>query len=301
MNLFVYHSNPSVDRAFTRSGDAWAVDAENLIFAVADSPLRYLVRYGKKYPFDDHGFEAADIFCQTFVRVAGELKQRGHFDENDFKEVLVRSNIAIRELNNRLGKSYGDKLNYDLAETVGMGVVIHEGKLFYGGLEDCYVSVLRGDKYRNKTTFDFQTQKTFSYLESLSRKELLEFIPKRLESMLNKKGVHEPYQCNFLRNNLDAFDKQGNFIGWGCFTGEKDAEKFFQVQTLQLEKDDRVLLFSDGMLPVLDNKDFLDWFFSNVESTFSFQKEMRKKIMLLFNDDIDNDEKTLIYFKYNNG
>ncbi len=298
MNLFVYHSNPSVDRAFSRSGDAWAVDEEKLIFAVADSPLRYLVRDSKRYPFDDHGYEAADTFCQTFIKEARKILERDEFSEDSLREVLVNSNSAIRELNERLNKSYGDELNYDLAETIGMGAIVYGNKLFYGGLEDCYVTVLRGGNYRNLTTFDFQIQKAFSYLESLSHNELLEFIPEKLESKLSEEAIGESCKCNFLRNNLEAFDKQGDFVGWGCFTGEKEVEKFLQVRSLQLEPDDRIFLLTDGMLPVLDNKDFLDWFFRNVEPTFSFQKEMRKKIMLLFSDDIDNDEKTLIYFKY---
>ena len=66
-----------------------------------------------------------------------------------------------------------------------------------------------------------------------------------------------------------------------------------------IKKNDYILLFSDGMIPVLRDKGFINWFVQNVTSSFYFQYQMRSKIMELLGDRGEaNKEKTLIYMQY---
>ena len=70
------------------------------------------------------------------------------------------------------------------------------------------------------------------------------------------------------------------------------------MHQLDLQKGDHVLLFSDGMIPVIDNANFIKWFFKNSKNSFDFQAQMRQKIIDMFSDfNIRDKEKTLIYYQ----
>jgi len=148
MKTFVYHENASGKASFTKTGDAWSIDDDLKIFAVADSPLRCLIRDTKQYPFDDYGYEAASTFCEGFINYCKTQLSSQDFSLKTLKDVLIKTNEDIKKLNIQLGKKFNDPLNYDLAETVGIGAVIKDHTLYYGGLEDCYVNVLRGSNLK---------------------------------------------------------------------------------------------------------------------------------------------------------
>ena len=148
MKTFVYHENASGKASFTKTGDAWSIDHDLKIFAVADSPLRCLIRDTKQYPFDDYGYEAASTFCESFIKHCKTQLSSEDFSLKTLKDVLIKTNEDIKKLNIQLGKEFNDPLNYDLAETVGVGAVIKDHTLYYGGLEDCYVNVLRGSNLK---------------------------------------------------------------------------------------------------------------------------------------------------------
>lgn len=149
MTTFVYHENASGRASFTKTGDAWSINDDLKIFAVADSPLRCLIRDTKQYPFDDYGYEAANKFCKSFIEHCKPQLSSENFSLKTLKEILIESNKDIKKLNIQLGKKFKDPLNYDLAETVGVGAVIKGSTLYYGGFEDCYVNVLRGNILEN--------------------------------------------------------------------------------------------------------------------------------------------------------
>ena len=300
MKTFVYHENASGKASFTKTGDAWSIDDDLKIFAVADSPLRCLIRDTKQYPFDDYGYEAASTFCKCFIKYCKTQLSSENFSLKTLEDVLIKSNEDIKKLNIQLGKKFNNPLNYDLAETVGVGAVIKGSTLYYGGLEDCYVNVLRGNNLENIAEWDNQIVKASKYIDKLSSEDKLkDYIPKELINKLKKENQWEPCWCNYLRNNKNALDEEGNLVGWGCFTGEKEAEEFIQTYSIPLKKNDHILLFSDGMIPVLRGKGFINWFIQNVTSSFYFQYQMRSKIMELLGDRGEaNKEKTLIYMQY---
>ena len=148
MKTFVYHENASRKASFTKTREAWSIDDDLKTFAVADSPLRCLIRDTKQYPFDDYGYEAANTFCKGFIKHCKPQLSSEDFSLKTLKDVLIKSNEDIKKLNIQLGKEFNDPLNYDLAETVGVGAVIKDHTLYYGGLEDCYVNVLRGSNLK---------------------------------------------------------------------------------------------------------------------------------------------------------
>ncbi|HKM20304.1 MAG TPA: hypothetical protein VJY47_03770 [Candidatus Dojkabacteria bacterium] len=107
MKTFVYHENPSGQYSFSKSGDAWCIDDELKIFAVADSPLRKLILETKEYPFDDYGYEAASTFCNSFVKHTKE-SIKIELNKEVMKNILLQCNRDILALNKSLGKDYKD-------------------------------------------------------------------------------------------------------------------------------------------------------------------------------------------------
>ena len=238
-------------------------------------------------------------FVKALLNIVTQLSSED-FSLKTLKDVLIKTNEDIKKLNIQLGKEFNDPLNYDLAETVGIGALIKDHTLYYGGLEDCYVNVLRGKNLENIAKWNYQIVKASKYIDKLSIEDKLkDYIPKELINKLKKENQWEPCWCNYLRNNKNALDEEGNLVGWGCFTGEKEAEEFIQTHSVKLKKNDYILLFSDGMIPVLRDKGFINWFVQNVTSSFYFQYQMRSKIMELLGDRGEaNKEKTLIYMQY---
>lgn len=299
MKIFTYHENASGKGSFTKTGDAYFVNEDRVAFAVADSPLRCLILDTKEYPFDDFGFDAADTFCKNFVKFCSKYTD-GAITKDILKEILLKTNREILKLNNSLGKSYDDELNYDVAETVGVGAVVEDNILLYGGVEDCYVNVLRGEELENIAPWNHQIMKASKYIDELSEEnKLIDYVPEELRGKLREEHYWEPCWCSYLRNNSNAFNKEDDLVGWGCFTGEKELEPFIQTHEVELREGDHILIFSDGMIPVLKDKGFLRWFIKNQNNSFYFQLEMREKIIELLKGKSDVDkEKTLVYFRY---
>lgn len=297
--MYIYHENASLQASFTRSGDAYAIDEKLKIAAVADSPLRELLRSKlRKYPQDDHGLEAAQTFCDSVVR---SLSNSVNKDKQSFLTALITANNKIKKLNESLGRTKKDYLHYDLAETVGVAAIQTGNQLIYGGLEDCYVFVLRGGQLENMAPFDYQIVKAAKYVEKITNEGKYKAeLPPDLISALPEEALWEPVWCNVLRNNHEIKDENNELVGWGAFTGEESAEHFIQVHQIELLPGDHIFILSDGMLPLLNNKVFLNWFISHVETTFRFSLSLREKIMeVLGKENIEtHKEKTFVYWKY---
>lgn len=299
--MFLYHENVSGDGSFLQQGDFYAVDESYKIAVVSDSPIRELTRSNlRKYPQDDNGLKAGEAFCNTMLDRLVAFVQDGTISAETFNSALVDANKSIKVLNQSLHKTSKGYLTYDCAETVGMAAVQVGDSLIYGGLEDCYVFVLRGPNLENVEKVDHQIMKARRFLDKLfAAGEYQKEYPEELKLSLKPEAFWEPIWCNVLRNNNDIHDENGNRVGWGCFTGEEKAESFFQVHQIQLEPQDHIFVLSDGMIPILNHKDFLEWFIGNWQSTFEFQKKMREKVVSIWGDNntITNKEKTLIYWK----
>ncbi len=297
--MYIYHENASLQASFIRTGDAYAIEEKLKIAAVADSPIRELLRSKlRRYPQDDHGFEAAETFCRSVVE---SLSNSSSIDKQTFLASLLTANSEIKKLNESLGRTEKDYLHYDLAETVGVAAIQTGDQLIYGGLEDCYVFVLRGEQLENVAPFDYQIVKAAKYVERVTNEGKYKAeLPRDLVSALPEEALWEPVWCNILRNNHEIKDENDELVGWGAFTGEERTEPFIQVHQIELQPGDHVFVLSDGMLPLLNSKVFLNWFVLNVETNFRFSLSLREKVIkILGKDNVDtHKEKTFVYWKY---
>lgn len=257
--IFTYHENASGKVSFLRTGDAWNINNKYQIFAVANSPIRCLVKDSKTYPFDDYGLDASQAFCDSVVHaIENKVEVNSTFTKDDFLNSLGEANISIKKLNQRLGKKYNDELNYDLAETVGVAAVINQNKIVYGGIDGSYVFIIRGEEFEHIQSWEYQILKASKEIDKLKAFGKLEsYIPTELKARLKEESYYEPYWCNIARNNYELKNEKGEKIGWGCFTGESEAEKFFQVHETQLEPGDHIFVISDGIIPHLNDAEFL--------------------------------------------
>lgn len=162
------------------------------------------------------------------------------------------------------------------------------------------MNVFRGGNLENIAEWKEQIVKAEDYIDKLANEgKLQDYIPKELVGKLKKDNEWEPYWCNHLRNNINVKDENGESVGFGCFTGEDGVKDFIQAYSLELEKGDHILIFSDGMIPVMENIEFIPWFLKNVSNSFYFQYQMRLKIQeLLKEKDSSDKERTLLYFQY---
>jgi hypothetical protein len=300
MRTFVHHENPSGKNSFRFSTDAYSLDESLQIFAVADPPFRMLTRLHKDYPQEDFSKLASQIFCTVFVDSARErIEKDESFNEQSFIACMSNANKAIFDLNMELGREFNIPTQYDVAETVGMAAVVFDGILYDGGLEDCYVNLLRGDNFVDIHKFDYQIMKSSKYMDNVSKTGgLSKHIDPEVLKLIPDEYHWEAFWCTYLRNNTDIMDKEGRRIGWGCFTGEDSAMSFVQTHKAKIKKDDHLLLFSDGMIPATENRDLMQWFTKNVNTSFRFHEEFSAKLEDL-NKDLPTEfsEKLILYTK----
>lgn len=295
---FIYQETQADKTAFMKKGDSWAVSKDYLTLSVADSPLRRLTIAKRTYPFDDLGGHFGDLFCNKFIEYAEELTANSK--EQEIKEILARVNADIKEENIKSGKVYGDNNNYDMGEVVGAGLTIKGDTLFYGLLEDCYINVLRGEQLKDQVKLNYQITKAGKEINRISSEgKLTDFMTDEVKKILEEYDYWEPMWCTYLRNNITATNNNGEKVGWGTFNGEIEAEHFFQVGKVTLEPGDHILIFTDGMIPILEDENTLKWLLENANPTFVGQYKFRQQIeKLLDGKSALHKEKTLIYLKW---
>lgn len=295
---FIYQETQADKAAFMRRGDAWATSEDYLTLAVADSPLRRLTIAKRAYPFDDLGGHFAHLFCNKFVEYAERLHKDSSVSE--IRDVLVKINSDIRLENVGLGRVYGDNNNYDMGEVVGAGLTIKGNRLLYGLLEDCYINVLRGEDLHDQVKINYQIVKSSKQIDGMrSKGRLTEFMSDELREVLQESDYWEPMWCTYLRNNTTVTDSNGEKVGWGIFNGQQEAEHFFQVGEVALEPGDHILIFTDGMIPILEDRDTLKWLLEHASPTFNGHYRFRQQIeKLLKGKSALYKEKTLIYLRW---
>jgi hypothetical protein len=297
MDVTIYHSNSAGRDAFQREGDSWFYDINSLAFSVADAPLRVLTREIRKYPQEDYGFEASDIFCKTTVK---ELKH-----STDIKSAQLKANEQIRKYAETVGRSPDDPVYYDCPECVGMTVKIEGNTLYWGGVEDCYVHVLDSKSLENKINIKNEISKAYKAADPIVEKnQIKKFVDKKLLKILPKRWHREALWAGYQRNNTEAKNDDGESLGWGCFSGEKGVETFIQTGSVKIEKGDHIFLISDGMIPVLEDKNLIRWFIDNAKPSYYFDGKFRHKIMYALQKYEGEEahkryvEGTLLYFKW---
>lgn len=185
----------------------------------------------KKYPNPSGAYLAAKEICNTFSITTGSLYER-----------LIKCNESVKLLNNKYILKC-DYLESDYYGAVAACIRIENNILNYAYICDCGVIV-----YDKKGNIKFQTADdkglySDPYINKIG-------IPWNLAEA--RVIVRRDY-----RNNINNI-KDGKCVSYGAITGEDAVREFIRYGSFNLEKNDIVLVYSDGFTKFLHDGDFVE-------------------------------------------
>lgn len=189
----------------------------------------------KNYPRPSPAKMTADLFCKSFIRYAKAKKSSIDLIKNSLKEV----NGKIKELNEK-NNPKPDYLENDFWACVGVVGAITNNNLYYGFIADCGVAIF--DK-NGKLKFRTENQ------GPNSKGNIDKDVRKRYETSFKFPEGRKIIRSLYRNNPL-------NPLSYGAFTGEKNALHFIKTGKFQLNKEDYIIFYSDGMFPFLYSKKF---------------------------------------------
>lgn len=201
--------------------DYFLVSPTGKIFAVADGVTRTKLPNGL-YPNPSGARMAAETFCQEAVSsLEGNI-----FSEKALVEAMNEANKEVFFLNEKQGVL--KKLDYlvnDFFCTCGVIAAIQEENLLYGYVGDCGITV-----FDKQGVCKLVSKNDVKPLEEL--REKISFESKEKKRLFWRKE---------LRNRPDS--KLGSY---GVLTGEKAVSNYYHAGKIKLEKNDLVILYTDG-------------------------------------------------------
>jgi serine/threonine protein phosphatase PrpC len=219
--------------------DFYFVPKKNPVFAIADGITRFSYENINKTLLNG-ARKAAEIFCLESAKYLEKNLDFKTANSKSIKNAIKKAFDFVNERIKRLNIRYGipkkmDYIKYDWFGAVGVAGIILKNKLYYGYLGDCGVVIF--DKKNKKK---FQTKNMVaSALEKF--KNWKEFSPEKRALIIHKN----------LRNNP-------NKKGYGSFTGESRIENYYEIGIKKLKEDDLVVFYSDGLLELLKDKNFVE-------------------------------------------
>lgn len=192
------------------------IDKEAKIFIILDGVSRD--KNNGIYPNPSPSFEVTQIFAQE---VYNFLKQgsRGKSVVNLLRLAVIKGNNKINEYNQKATWSF-------LPGTVGIISMILDDKFYYVFVGDCIGQIFHNNISRK-----------FTYLQTkLIKEHITEFSADQIRNVICNNKKH-PY-------------------GYGVFTGEAGVMDFLEFGEEPLCKGDFIMLTTDGMDKLLNNKDF---------------------------------------------
>ncbi len=203
----------------------------------------------KNYPNPSGARFAADIFCESFVKLLNKKTP----SVKAIKNAFIFGNEEIAQLNKKSIKKI-DYLVNDFFGCVASGGVVHNNRLFWGAICDCGIIVY--DKYGK---IKFQTPdwiKHFAEYErqNLQKKDFNFAIPKY------RKMIRSEY-----RNKPKKIFKN-KCVSYGALTGEKEAEKFMHFGEVKINKNDLVVFYTDGFEATVKHKKFFKVIYQKTKS-----------------------------------
>ncbi len=213
--------NPNVKGRPEEDSFRYSKKSNEIIIAVADGITRDLVK--GKYPDPSPAKIAADLFCESFLK----------------KSSLRYVNDQIKRLNNE-ENPMKDYLENDFWACVAVGGVIKDYKLSYEFIADCGLAVFNKEgKLKFKTANEGPN----------SKGSIDEEVKKKYSTGFNKPKGRKIIRSKY-RNNLDEP------LAYGALTGEKNAEHYVGGGEIDLEEEDYVLFYTDGMIPLIFSDKF---------------------------------------------
>ena len=177
----------------------------------------------ERYPIPSPAKLAANLFCDSFIKSALNKKV-------DEKLIIESSLFANKKIWEKLNKDLKvDYLENDFAACVGSVGVIEDNNFYYGFIADCGICV-----------FDINGRLKFKTKNEGPSKRIGEDIIKRYNT-----GFKQAYGRKIIRKEYR--NNPLNPLSYGAFTGEENAACFIRTGQLQIEKGDRIVLYTDGM------------------------------------------------------
>ncbi len=203
----------------------------------------------EKYPNPSGARFAADIFCESFVKF---LKNKGS-SRKKLQEAFISGNKAIAKLNETQLKEI-DYLFNDFYGCVASGGVIHNNKLYWGGIGDCGIII-----FGKSGKIEFQTPNWIKPFEKYEE-ESLKKSKDQWCTPEYRKTVRSKY-----RNNPKMI-MNGKNVSYGALTGEKNAEKFMHFGEVELNKNDLIIFYTDGFEDTVQHNNFFTKIYQKTES-----------------------------------
>lgn len=222
------------------------------------------------YPNPSGAEMCAKEICKTFKEENGTLKEK-----------LIKCNEAVNLLNKKYIKEC-DYLENDYYGAVASCIEIKESTLKFAYI--CDSGVIVYDKLGN---IKFQTEDDKKIYSDPYKREA--GLPPWYLSEC-RKIVRSKW-----RNNPDNII-DGKCVSFGAITGEKEAISFIKSGEIEIEKEDTVLLYSDGFSEFLHEQEFIN-------KILDFNKEdFKNYIVSKSTQDYEKygKEKTIIIYKIDN-
>ena len=222
------------------------------------------------YPNPSGAEMCAKEICKTFKEENGTLKEK-----------LIKCNEAVNLLNKKYIKEC-DYLENDYYGAVASCIEIKESTLKFAYICDSGVIV-----YNKLGNIKFQTEDDKKIYSDPYKREA--GLPPWYLSEC-RKIVRSKW-----RNNPDNII-DGKCVSFGAITGEKEAISFIKSGEIEIEKEDTVLLYSDGFSEFLHEQEFIN-------KILDFNKEdFENYIVFKSTQDYEKygKEKTIIIYKIDN-
>lgn len=222
------------------------------------------------YPNPSGAEMCAKEICKTFKEENGTLKEK-----------LIKCNEAVNLLNKKYIKEC-DYLENDYYGAVASCIEIKESTLKFAYICDSGVIV-----YNKLGNIKFQTEDDKKIYSDPYKREA--GLPPWYLSEC-RKIVRSKW-----RNNPDNII-DGKCVSFGAITGEKEAISFIKSGEIEIEKEDTVLLYSDGFSEFLHEQEFIN-------KILDFNKEdFENYIVSKSTQDYEKygKEKTIIIYKIDN-
>ena len=222
----------------------------------------------KTYPNPSPAKVAADKFVETFIEV---LNNQTDNSIESVRKAFKQSNLEIEKLN-KTHNPNPDYLDNDYWACVACGGVIKNNILYWGSIDDCKVKVF--DK-------DFKIK-----LDSPNNHEVFEqyfhysgHTPQGFD--WNKPEWRKHVRKEFRNNLKQVIDEK--LVSFGALTGEESALNFISYGTIELEKGDYVLFYSDGFEDLVNSAEFKD-LIDSVRTTRNIELLKSKSLELGLSD-----------------
>jgi hypothetical protein len=264
----LYHQNNQEDP--DKATEDYYSHSDN-IFVVADGITHDRDENGQ-YPNPSDSAEVAKIICREINEYLSDHPQTA----TEIKNAFTQANSAVERFNiNRPLYQNRESNAYNIgAATVALACIM-KGKLIYGVLDDCFISVFSDDLI-DKPTLRGYVQESAALLD-----ENFDWSTKETRKLWRKN----------IRNNVYPY--KGRSYGYGALDGRSGYEKYLQIGQVKLKDGDLICVYTDGFMKLLKIPEFV----SHIKNC-EFDPAMYKYINSISQHHGVNKEKTCYLIKY---